>query len=111
MGLIWLGAAIGVGVSVFWTSAPKSLIAALCVSFGWAGVWNWKSFQDGLLGHQIAAIAAGGISYSVGAIVYATKVPDPWPRVFGYHEIFHALTVLAAGCHYFVVWELVCNSQ
>jgi len=111
LGLIWLGAAIGVGVSVFWTSAPKSLIAALCVSFGWAGVWNWKSFQDGLLGHQIAAIAAGGISYSVGAIVYATKVPDPWPRVFGYHEIFHALTVLAAGCHYFVVWELVCNSQ
>ena len=52
-------------------------------------------------------IAVGGLAYTGGAVIYAMRKPDPWPLTFGYHEIFHALTIVAWGCHYAAIYELV----
>jgi hemolysin III len=108
---IWTGAGVGILQSVFWPKAPKTFVALLCLALGWAGVLEWQTFQTALDKNQIALTALGGLFYSVGAVIYAMKQPDPWPRVFGYHEIFHALTILATGCHFSVVYHLVVVSN
>lgn len=97
---MWVGAAIGVVKSVAWPSAPKWLTAVVCVVLGWtgAGAVILRSATIGASG--VATIVLGGVLYSAGALVYAKKRPDPWPTVFGYHEIFHALVIVATLCLY-----------
>lgn len=94
---IWVGAAIGVLKSVAWPRSPKWVTALLCVGLGWtvAGEVASRLTEVGAL--CTGLLVACGVTYSVGAIVYATKRPDPLPRVFGYHEVFHALVVVASG--------------
>ncbi|QDZ19423.1 adipoR/hemolysin-III-related protein [Chloropicon primus] len=104
VGFIWLLALFGILLSVFWPSAPKGLVAAICVGFGAIGLLEHKSFQ--LTGAELFVIGLGGVFYVIGAVVYAVRRPDPFPEVFGYHEVFHALTILATVCHFGVIWEL-----
>lgn len=99
LGVVWAGALVGIGFRVFWIGAPRWLYVALYLLLGWAAVMY--------LGDLLAANAAmmvlvivGGLLYTGGAIVYALKKPNPWPGVFGFHEIFHACTVLAFICHW-----------
>lgn len=103
---IWAGAAVGVILSLFWVTAPKALTAALAVAVGWTITPYFAQVRQ-FLGHYIWLILAGGIAYTVGAIVYAIKRPDPWPRVFGYHEIFHALTLVGALLHFATIVMIV----
>lgn len=94
---IWLLAALGVVKSIAWSHAPKWLTALACVGIGWVVVGEVLARMPVVGTACIAWLVASGVTYSVGAVVYAAKKPDPWPRVFGYHEIFHLLVVAASG--------------
>lgn len=97
---IWCGVALGVLVSMLWPVAPKWVTAAIAVAVGWTLVPYFGAVGRALSTTEIWLIALGGVAYTVGALVYATKRPDPWPHTFGYHETFHALTLVGAGLHY-----------
>jgi hemolysin III len=104
--VIWCGAAAGVLLSLFWVNAPKALTAAVAVLVGWTIVPYFAEVRA-FLGGYIWVVLAGGIAYTAGAVIYALKRPNPWPRVFGYHEVFHALTLVGALLHFAVVVKVV----
>jgi hemolysin III len=101
--VLWAGALGGVVFKLVWIDAPKWLLAAVYVTLGCvsAAVLGELPAAIGWLG--VAGIATGGLLYTVGAVIYASERPNPWPRVFGYHEVFHALVLAAAGLHYAVI--------
>lgn len=104
---VWSGALVGVGLQMFWPGAPRWLSAPCYIALGWVAVFV---FPDLLHNGGVAAfvlIAAGGIIYTVGGVVYAMKRPNPWPGVFGFHEVFHLCTLVAALCHYVAIWFAV----
>jgi hemolysin III len=101
--VLWAGALGGVVFKLVWLDAPKWLLAGVYVALGCvsAAILGELPAAIGWLG--VAGLATGGLLYTVGAVVYASGRPNPWPRVFGYHEIFHALVLAAAGLHYAVI--------
>jgi hemolysin III len=101
--LIWSAAALGLLFRLIWLSAPRWLYTALYLVMGWAAVgWLPQIYADG--GPAVFyLIIAGGLLYSVGAVVYARKRPDPSPRWFGFHEIFHSCTIAAFVAHYIAI--------
>lgn len=103
---IWAGAAIGIAQSLFWVRAPKAVVALIAVAVGWTIV-PYVDEALPLLVRQLGWILAGGIAYTMGAAVYAAKRPNPHPAVFGYHEVFHVLTILGAVLHFVAVVQLV----
>jgi hemolysin III len=97
--LVWSGALLGILFRVFWIHAPRWLYVALYLLLGWAAVmYIVPLFQASAA--MMILVAIGGILYTVGAVVYALKKPNPWPGHFGFHEIFHVCTVLAFLCHW-----------
>ena len=104
---IWAGALLGVLQSLFWVNAPKVITAALAVGVGWTLVPFMGEAYRSLGATQLALILTGGVAYTMGAVAYALKRPNPRPGVFGYHEVFHALTIVGAGLHFIVVLQLV----
>src|SRR6202161_3538871 len=98
--VLWAGALGGVVFKLAWIDAPKWLFAGVYVALGLvtAAVFGELPGTIGWLG--VAGLATGGVLYMVGAVVYASGRPNPWPKVFGYHEVFHALGIAAAGLHY-----------
>jgi hemolysin III len=98
--VVWAGALIGAIVEMVWIEHPKWVAALVYMSLGWVaavafpGMWQEMGIGGTLL------VAVGGLLYTVGAVVYATQRPNPSPRVFGYHEVFHALVILAAAAHF-----------
>ncbi len=107
LAVVWAGAAAGVLQAVAWPTAPKPLIAVVYVILGWVVVPVLPTLQLRLGPTSIALLAAGGVAYSLGAAVYALRRPDPFPRVFGYHEVFHALVVGAAVLQFVAVARAV----
>jgi len=103
LAVVWGGAAAGVLQSILWVRAPKPLVAAVYVLLGWVVVPVVPALGAALGGGAIVLLGAGGAAYTAGAVVYAVRRPDPFPRVFGYHEVFHALVIVAAACHLGVV--------
>src|SRR6202035_5807584 len=101
--VLWAGALAGVVFKLLWIDAPKWLLAAIYVALGLvsAAVFGELPAAIGWLG--VAGLASGGLLYVVGAIVYASGRPNPWPKVFGYHEVFHALVLAAAALQYAVI--------
>jgi hemolysin III len=104
---VWAGAVLGVGFRVFWTDAPRWLYVPIYIALGWAAIFFIPSFFDGAtrlgLGIGIATftlICVGGALYTCGGVVYGFKRPNPSPRWFGFHEVFHSFTVLAFVAHY-----------
>lgn len=106
LGVAWGGALLGVAKEFLWPRAPKRLGVALYVLFGWLAIPVFPALARAIGVGPILLLLAGGVAYTVGAVVYATRRPNPFPAVFGYHEVFHALTVAAATGH-FVVAALV----
>jgi len=107
LAVAWAGAALGVLKSVFWQSAPRPLMAALAVGLGWVVVPVLPRLRSAVGAGALVLLLAGGLAYSVGALIYVLKRPNPAPAIFGYHEIFHALVIVAAGCHYAVMSSAV----
>ncbi len=105
---VWAGAAAGVLFSLAWRSAPRWLSAGVYVALGWVAVAALPQLTRALGAGGLTLLALGGLLYTLGAIVYATKRPDPAPAVFGYHEVFHALVIAAAALQYAVIafWVL-----
>jgi hemolysin III len=95
---IWVGGGIGVVKSLFWPHAPKWLTALFGVGLGWAVVGQVADRAPVVGWLTVDMLVASGVIYSLGALVYALKRPDPLPRVFGYHEVFHAIVILASVC-------------
>ena len=104
---IWSGALLGVLQSLFWIQAPKALTAVLAIAVGWTVVPFIGAVRGAYGDTVMALLAAGGIAYSLGAVAYATKRPRLWPSVFGYHELFHLLTLVGAALHLEAVLDIV----
>jgi hemolysin III len=100
---VWGGALGGIVLNLVWIDAPKWLTAIVYVALGWVAVAAFPALFDELGTTPTLLVAVGGILYTLGAVVYATRRPDPSPAVFGYHEIFHALVIAAAAVQYGVV--------
>jgi hemolysin III len=104
--MIWGVAILGIVVVVFWTQGPKWIKALFYVCLGWLAVPLYPEIKSALGSLNIQLLLAGGVVYTIGALVYAIRRPDPWPRFFGYHEIFHLLVVIASGLHFYVIYSL-----
>jgi hemolysin III len=100
LGIVWIGAASAIALKFLWVDGPKWLSAAIGVALGWIAVVVFPQILDrvGIAGSLL--VLAGGLAYTAGAVVYALRRPDPLPTVFGYHEVFHALVIVAVACQY-----------
>ncbi|GAA1175704.1 hemolysin III family protein [Ornithinimicrobium humiphilum] len=98
--VVWAGALAGVVFRVFWHGAPRWLYTFVYLALGWVAVFYLVPFWRAGGPVVVGLIAAGGLLYTLGAVVYALKRPDPSPRWFGFHEVFHSFTVLAFGAHW-----------
>jgi len=103
LAVIWGGAAAGIAARLIWRPAPRWLTTSLFIALGWAAISVLPQLLRGAGALVLALILAGGIMYSLGAVVYACKRPDPSPRWFGFHEVFHAATILAYLTQYAAV--------
>ncbi len=101
--LVWGGALAGVLFRVLWVGAPRWLYTPVYVALGWVAVFYMPGFWRSGGPVVVTLIAAGGLLYTIGAVVYGTKRPNPSPRWFGFHEIFHAFTIVAFAAHYVAV--------
>jgi hemolysin III len=103
LSLVWTGAFAGIVLRQVWLDAPQWAVAVPYVAVGWCSLIVAPQLVRGLGWVGFVLILTAGLSYTAGALVYALKRPDPWPGVFGFHEVFHACTVLGAGTFAYVV--------
>jgi len=104
---VWAGAAGGVALKMLFPHAPRWLGVPFYLALGWGAVLVMPDLLANGGVPAFVLIAAGGLLYTVGAIFYATRWPNPWPKTFGYHEFFHAAVTLAAICHCVAIWLLL----
>lgn len=97
--VVWSGAVLGVAFRMLWSEAPRWLYTPVYVLLGWVAVFYFGPLLEHAGGAVMAWVVVGGVLYSLGAVVYGTRRPDISPRWFGFHEVFHALTVLAFIAH------------
>ncbi len=100
LGVSWVGAAAGIAFSQGWVHAPRPVVAGSYLALGWVAVIAIPQLLRDAHVAPLALLAAGGVLYSAGAVVYARQRPDPWPRTFGFHEVFHAFVIVAAAVQY-----------
>ncbi len=102
LGIVWVGALLAILVKIFWADGPKWVPATIGIALGWVGVVALPQLAEvGAAG--ISLLVAGGACYTLGAIIYARRRPNPLPHAFGYHEIFHLLVIAAAACQYVAI--------
>jgi hemolysin III len=101
--VLWAGAGGGVIFKLAWIDAPKALLAATYVVLGLVSGAVFGELPAAIGWLAVAGLASGGALYIAGAVVYASGRPNPWPKVFGYHEVFHVLVIAAAALHYAVI--------
>ncbi|MDX8148281.1 hemolysin III family protein [Lentzea sp. BCCO 10_0061] len=102
--VVWIGAILGVTLKLAWPHAPRWLGVPIYIALGWVAVFVLPELLHHAGVAALVLLLVGGALYTVGAVFYATRWPNPWPQVFGYHEFFHAATVVAAICHYIAIW-------
>src|SRR5207302_2102496 len=100
---VWTGALLGVGFNLAWRSAPTWLRSGLYVLLGWAAVAAVPQLGAAIGIGGLTLLGLGGVLYTLGAVVYAARRPDPVPEVFGYHELFHVLVIAGAALQYAVI--------
>ncbi len=104
LAIVWGGALLGVGLKLIWPHAPRWLGTPIYLALGWVAIFVLPQLLSHAGVAALVLLLVGGAFYTVGAVFYATKWPNPWPRTFGHHEFFHAATVLAAVSHYVAIW-------
>jgi hemolysin III len=100
LSVVWTGAVLGVLFRVFWNDAPRWLYTPIYIALGWAAVFYFGDFVDRASTAVLVLMAVGGGLYTLGGVVYGFKRPNPFPRWFGFHEVFHTLTIAAFVSHY-----------
>ncbi len=101
--IAWSFVVVGGAIRMLWLDAPAGLSAAVYLVAGWQAMLDIPAYVEALDAAELTMIAVGGGLYSVGAIIYSLKRPNPWPAVFGFHEVFHTCVVLGAACHWVAV--------
>jgi hemolysin III len=104
LSIVWGGALAGVALKLVWPHAPRWVSAPLYVALGWVAIAVLPGIEHSGGVATVVLLAAGGAFYTVGAVFYALRRPNPWPQVFGHHEFFHACTLVAALCHHIAVY-------
>ncbi|MFR9781020.1 PAQR family membrane homeostasis protein TrhA [Micromonospora sp. MS34] len=104
LGLVWGGALAGVALKLIWPHAPRWVSAPLYLALGWVAVAMLPEILHAGGVTALVLLIVGGAIYSVGAVFYALRKPNPWPTVFGHHEFFHACTLIAAICHHIAIY-------
>ena len=99
LAIVWSGVLTAILLKIFWSSQPKAVAAGIGLGLGWVGVASFSQLMKLPVG-GLLLVVIGGLAYTAGAVTYALRRPDPFPSVLGYHEIFHVLTLVAAGCQY-----------
>jgi len=107
LSVVWVAALIGIAIRMVWLDAPYPLVAVVYVVVGWIALVDVGALIRALSGGQMALVVVGGLFYTVGGVVYGAHRPDPWPAVFGYHEVFHTLVICGALAHYLAVLAIV----
>lgn len=102
LAVVWVGAVLGVATQLLWQHAPRFATLPLYLALGWTAAFIVPQLLHGGVA-LFVLLCVGGVAYTVGGVVYALRRPDPAPRVFGYHEVFHACTCVAALCHYVAI--------
>jgi hemolysin III len=97
---VWTGAILGVLFRVFWAGAPRWLYTPIYIALGWAAVFFFRDFVHGTGAAVLTLMCVGGGLYTLGGLVYGFQRPNPSPRWFGFHEVFHTLTIAAFATHY-----------
>lgn len=110
-GLIWALALLGIFFKLFWIEVPRWLTALLYVGMGWMALIGIVPLVKAIEFGALAWVLVGGILYSLGAIIYAIKKPDPWPSIFGFHEIFHVFVVFGSGAYFWVMLKYILPMQ
>ncbi|MDX2531312.1 PAQR family membrane homeostasis protein TrhA [Streptomyces europaeiscabiei] len=98
--VVWAGALVGIAFRVLWIGAPRWLYTPCYIALGWVAVFNLPDFARTGGTAVVVLVIAGGLLYTLGAVVYGLKRPNPAPAWFGFHEVFHALTIAAFTAHY-----------
>jgi hemolysin III len=101
--LAWSAAGLGILRALLWPHAPRIISSTLYLAVGWVVLAYFPEVHAALDPVAFALLVAGGVWFTVGAAVYAFRRPDPWPKVFGYHEVFHVLIILGCICHFAAV--------
>jgi hemolysin III len=104
---VWTGAVFGVALQTAWPTSPRWLAVPCYIALGWVAVFVLPDLLHNAGVAALVLILVGGAVYTIGGVVYGIKRPNPVPGVFGYHEVFHACTLLAAVCHYVAIWLAV----
>ena len=103
LAVVWGGAAAAILTKVLWVHSPKSLSVVFGIALGWVGIAAMPQLAHTAGPAAVALLGAGGIAYTAGAVVYALRRPALAPAIFGYHELFHALTLVALACQYVAI--------
>ncbi len=104
LALVWGGALGGVALKLMWPHAPRWVSAPLYLALGWVAVAMLPDILHAGGVSALVLLIVGGAIYSIGAVSYALRRPNPWPTVFGHHEFFHACTLVAATCHHIAIY-------
>jgi hemolysin III len=107
LSVVWGGALAGVALKMCWPSAPRWVGVPLYLMLGWVAIAFVATILHGAGVAATVLLVVGGAIYSIGAMLYALRWPNPWPTTFGHHEFFHACTAVAAVCHYIAIWFAV----
>ena len=107
LGVVWAGALVGVALQCIWPDAPRWLAVPCYVALGWVALFVMPELLHNSGVAALVLVAAGGLVYTVGGVVYGVKWPNPSPRLFGFHEVFHLCTLVAATCQYIAIWLVV----
>lgn len=102
--VVWAGALAGVALKMAWPHAPAWVGVPVYVALGWVAVFVLPDLMRNGGVAALVLLLAGGVLYTIGGVMYALKRPNPWPATFGFHEFFHAATVLAWICHHVAIW-------
>lgn len=107
LAMVWAAAGLGAVRAIAWPTAPRWIAAATYVLIGWVAILALPAILHAIGPLRLGLIVAGGVCYTIGATIYAMRWPDPWPRTFGFHELFHALTLVAVVLHFGAILAIV----
>ncbi|SME88419.1 PAQR family membrane homeostasis protein TrhA [Desulfovibrio gilichinskyi] len=106
-GCVWAMAVGGIITKFFWMDAPRWLSTGFYLAMGWAAIVAIWPLVEALQIGALLWLLAGGIFYSIGAVIYALKRPDPWPGFLGFHEIFHIFVMAGSFCHFWAIYKYI----